>query len=159
MHSPRSDCLLNAGTLILVRGALTLYRSMTHVFICALVLKISCVYYAPGSEVEEMLVLKSDITMSGEIAYPNKFLESLLQTQVVVKLKWENIEFLGTLLSFDERMNIHLGEAHEYVSGETIDGASGDIIIRCNNILYIRPKPDIYPSPSAGQDIGADEEE
>lgn len=96
--------------------------------------------------------------MTNEIAYPNKFLESLLQAQVVVKLKWENIEFVGTLLSFDERMNIHLGEAHEYVGGETIEGASGDIIIRCNNILYIRPKPDIYPSPVKAPELSDDEE-
>ena len=80
-----------------------------------------------------------------EAKYPIKFLEALLQTQVVVKLKWENIEFLGTLLSYDERMNIHLGQAQEFIGGQAEEGIAGDIIIRCNNILHIRPKPEIYP--------------
>ena len=80
-----------------------------------------------------------------EAKYPIKFMEALLQTQVVVKLKWENIEFMGTLLSYDERMNIHLGQAQEFIGGRAEEGVAGDIIIRCNNILHIRPKPDIYP--------------
>ena len=40
-------------------------------------------------------------------------------------------------MSTDAYMNIQLSEASEYVNGE-FAGPLGEIVIRCNNILYIR---------------------
>lgn len=89
--------------------------------------------------------------------YPQKFMDSLLNKEIVIKLKWENIEYVGTLISFDERMNIHLAETSEYVNGKT-EGVMGDIVLRCNNILHIRPKPDVYPPQVISPQLELDED-
>ena len=43
---------------------------------------------------------------------------------------------LGTLASVDQYMNVQMGNAVEYID-EQNKGPLGDILIRCNNILYI----------------------
>lgn len=77
--------------------------------------------------------------------FPVPFLTNLMETKVIVRLKW-GLEYIGTLVSFDNRMNIHLRDADEYTTiGSKSDGHVGDVLIRCNNILHIRPKPENYP--------------
>jgi small nuclear ribonucleoprotein F len=44
--------------------------------------------------------------------------------------------FLGDLVSVDQYMNVQLGNAVEYID-EQNKGPLGEILIRCNNILYI----------------------
>jgi small nuclear ribonucleoprotein F len=41
------------------------------------------------------------------------------------------------LLSVDNYMNLQLGEAEEFLDG-LLQGKLGEILIRCNNVLYIR---------------------
>lgn len=84
---------------------------------------------------------------------PGPFLSSLKYDsetntcEVIVRLKW-GMEYVGKLVSFDKRMNIHLRDAIEVVGGQQQGGVMGDILIRCNNILHIRQKPPgQYPSP------------
>ena len=43
---------------------------------------------------------------------------------------------VGALASVDQYMNVQLGNAVEYID-EQNKGPLGDILIRCNNILYI----------------------
>jgi hypothetical protein len=43
---------------------------------------------------------------------------------------------LGVLVSVDQYMNVQLGNAIEYID-EQNKGPLGEILIRCNNILYI----------------------
>lgn len=43
----------------------------------------------------------------------------------------------GYLKSFDEYMNLQLLNSEEWVDG-TFKGSLGEILIRCNNVLYIR---------------------
>ncbi|KAL4438450.1 hypothetical protein ABPG74_009489 [Tetrahymena malaccensis] len=74
--------------------------------------------------------------MSNFVVNPKPFLEDLLGKQIVVKLKW-GWELKGTLLSTDLYMNLHLLNAEEWVKGEN-KGTLGEILIRCNNVLYIR---------------------
>ena len=81
--------------------------------------------------------------MTNKLLYPTPFLSSLIGQPIVVRLKW-GMEYVGLLVSFDERTNIHLRECEEWISGNK-EGQMGDILIRCNNILHIRPKPSIYP--------------
>lgn len=77
--------------------------------------------------------------------FPPQFLTSLIGKQVIVRLKW-GLEYCGTLKNYDLRMNIHLCDAEEFVTvGGQSEGKMGDVLIRCNNILHIRPKPDNYP--------------
>ncbi|KAJ3108244.1 hypothetical protein HDU97_001778 [Phlyctochytrium planicorne] len=67
---------------------------------------------------------------------PKPFLNTLTGKPVMVKLKW-GMEYKGYLLSVDSYMNIQLANAEEYVDGAST-GALGEVLIRCNNVLYIR---------------------
>lgn len=88
-------------------------------------------------------------------SFPAPFLSSLMETKIIVRLKW-GMEYIGTLVSFDTRMNIHLRDAEEYTTiGAERDGVVGDVLIRCNNILHIRPKPDNYPLPQKDDDANS----
>jgi small nuclear ribonucleoprotein F len=71
---------------------------------------------------------------------PKPFLAELTGKRVVVKLKW-GMEYKGVLLSVDNYMNLQLAHTEEFVNG-ILQGALGEILIRCNNVLYVRALPD-----------------
>ena len=58
---------------------------------------------------------------------------------MIVKLKW-GMEYKGTLVSTDSYMNVQLANTEEFVDGQ-FNGNIGEVLIRCNNILYIRAAP------------------
>ena len=68
-----------------------------------------------------------------------RFLNDLTGKDVIVKLKW-GMEYEGKLLSVDSYMNVQLGDAKEYIDGQ-LAGALGEILIRCNNVMYMRQAP------------------
>eukprot|EP00054_Salpingoeca_dolichothecata_P037404 m.10812 g.10812 ORF g.10812 m.10812 type:complete len:81 (+) comp7493_c0_seq1:247-489(+) len=47
------------------------------------------------------------------------------------------MEYKGVLLSMDSYMNLQLANAEEFIDGAH-SGNLGEILIRCNNVLYIR---------------------
>lgn len=47
----------------------------------------------------------------------------------------------GFLVSTDAYMNVQLANAEEYIDGN-FAGALGEVLIRCNNVLYIRGVPE-----------------
>ena len=55
---------------------------------------------------------------------------------VVVRLKWGS-EYKGYLVSYDAYMNLQLASTEEFVDGQST-GTLGEVLIRCNNVLYIR---------------------
>ena len=55
---------------------------------------------------------------------------------VRVKLKW-GMEYQGTLLSTDSYMNLQMEKTEEYIDGQ-FAGMLGEVLIRCNNVLYIK---------------------
>ena len=67
---------------------------------------------------------------------PKPFLNGLTGKPVIVKLKWGH-ECKGFLVSVDGYMNLQLDKAEEYVEGNCT-GNLGEVLIRCNNVLYIR---------------------
>mmetsp|Transcript_27167 Transcript_27167/g.20326 ORF Transcript_27167/g.20326 Transcript_27167/m.20326 type:complete len:84 (+) Transcript_27167:45-296(+) len=67
---------------------------------------------------------------------PKPFLGDLTGRPVIVKLKW-GMEYKGTLMSVDSYMNVQLNNTEEYVDGE-LSGNLGEVLIRCNNVMYIR---------------------
>ena len=67
---------------------------------------------------------------------PRPFLGELVGKPVVVRLKWGQ-EYRGLLTSFDSYMNFRLADTEEWMNGE-LAGALGDVMIRCNNVLYVR---------------------
>lgn len=58
---------------------------------------------------------------------------------VKVKLKW-GMEYQGKLESTDAYMNLQLTECEEFVDGQ-FAGFLGEVLIRCNNVLYVRAMP------------------
>ncbi|GAM85131.1 hypothetical protein ANO11243_031350 [Dothideomycetidae sp. 11243] len=67
---------------------------------------------------------------------PRPMLQELVNDQVIVRLKWGETEYHGRLVSVDSYMNIQLSEALEIIDGEE-KGVLGNILIRCNNVLWI----------------------
>lgn len=67
---------------------------------------------------------------------PKPFLKSLIDKEVNVRLKWNNTEYRGILLSVDNYMNLQLDEAVEFIDAEE-KGKIGEIFIRCNNVLFV----------------------
>ena len=101
--------------------------------------------------------------MSGAMPVnPKPFLNSLTGKSVMVKLKWgheykgktklyqypHNINkivdikiysliSLGYLVATDGYMNLQLANTEEYIDGAQT-GNLGEVLVRCNNVLYIR---------------------
>lgn len=67
---------------------------------------------------------------------PKPFLNGLTGKAVVVKLKWGH-EYKGYLVSVDGYMNIQLANTEEHIDGN-LTGNLGEVLIRCNNVMYIR---------------------
>lgn len=76
------------------------------------------------------------MSATGMILNPKPFLNGLTGKPVVVRLKW-GMEYRGYLVSVDNYMNVQLANTEEYVDNK-LAGALGEVLIRCNNILYIR---------------------
>ncbi|KAF5832449.1 hypothetical protein DUNSADRAFT_11649 [Dunaliella salina] len=71
---------------------------------------------------------------------PKPYLNDLTGKQVIVKLKW-GMEYKGYLVSVDSYMNLQLASTEEYIDGQSV-GALGEVLIRCNNVLYMRGVPE-----------------
>ncbi|XP_037932202.1 small nuclear ribonucleoprotein F [Teleopsis dalmanni] len=67
---------------------------------------------------------------------PKPFLNGLTGKAVIIKLKWGH-EYKGYLVSVDGYMNMQLANTEEHVDGQ-IAGNLGEVLIRCNNVLYIK---------------------
>ena len=75
-----------------------------------------------------------------QIVNPKPFLKDLTGKAVVVKLKW-GMEYKGFLVSVDSYMNLQLAGTEEFIDGK-MTGALGEVLIRCNNVLYLRGVPE-----------------
>lgn len=71
---------------------------------------------------------------------PKPFLADLTGKPVIAKLKW-GMEYKGFLVSVDAYMNLQLASTEEWVDG-VFSGALGEVLIRCNNVLYLRGVPE-----------------
>lgn len=56
---------------------------------------------------------------------------------IVVRLKWGETEYKGRLVSTDSYMNIQLTNAQEFID-QKFTSDLGQILIRCNNVLWIK---------------------
>lgn len=75
-------------------------------------------------------------TQSQFIVNPKPFLSDLTGRSVKVKLKW-GMEYQGKLESADAYMNLCLTGCEEFIDGQ-FAGFLGEVLIRCNNVLYIQ---------------------
>lgn len=71
---------------------------------------------------------------------PAQALHDSVGNQVVVRSKWGPC-FVGTLVSVDEYMNVLLKDSQVQDPSEEKPTQVGDMLIRCNNVLYIRQVP------------------
>merc|ERR1711990_1421666 len=71
---------------------------------------------------------------------PKPFLADLTGKSIIVKLKW-GMEYKGFLVSVDAYMNLQLASTEEYIDGN-FTGSLGEVLIRCNNVLYLRAAPE-----------------
>ncbi|KAK4540511.1 hypothetical protein LTR36_009149 [Oleoguttula mirabilis] len=67
---------------------------------------------------------------------PRPMLQSLVNEEVIIRLKWGQTEYTGRLVSVDSYMNIQLSGAEEWMNGKNV-GSLGQVLIRCNNVLWI----------------------
>ncbi len=47
------------------------------------------------------------------------------------------MEYKGYLVSVDSYMNLQLANTEEFIDGQSV-GMLGEVLIRCNNVLYMR---------------------
>ena len=59
-------------------------------------------------------------------------LQSLVDNEVIIRLKWGQAEYTGRLVSVDSYMNVQLSGAEEWIDGKS-NGILGQVLIR-----YIR---------------------
>ncbi|EMD58374.1 hypothetical protein COCC4DRAFT_35065 [Bipolaris maydis ATCC 48331] len=75
---------------------------------------------------------------------PRPLLQSLVDKDIVVRLKWGETEYKGRLVSVDLYMNIQLSNTEEFVNGVS-SGTLGQVLIRCNNVLWIGKAEEVEP--------------
>ncbi|MBC7113062.1 MAG: ribonucleoprotein [Candidatus Methanomethylicia archaeon] len=68
---------------------------------------------------------------------PLRLLNKALHNQILVKLK-DGHEYIGNLVKYDQTMNLILVDAVEAVDDGNPVAKYGKILVRGNNILYIR---------------------
>ena len=74
--------------------------------------------------------------MQSQPVNPKPFLTELIEKAVEVKLKW-GMTYKGILVAFDNYMNFQLINTEEWIDGQC-RGNIGEVLIRCNNVLYVR---------------------
>ena len=67
-----------------------------------------------------------------------------------VRLKW-GMEYTGLLISVDSYMNLQLQNTQEIIDGKTT-GELGEVLIRCNNVLFIRGVPEVEKEEDVAMD-------
>ncbi|KAL8931123.1 MAG: hypothetical protein Q9208_000227 [Pyrenodesmia sp. 3 TL-2023] len=89
----------------------------------------------PGGELTDPFEEFNSVTLhhdgDGEIVEG----ESVNET-VIIRLKWGQTEYKGRLVSVDSYMNVQLAGTEEFVDGKST-GTLGQVLIRCNNVLWI----------------------
>ena len=70
------------------------------------------------------------------VVNPKPFLNGLLGKAIMCKLKWGH-EYKGYLVSVDGYMNLQMAQTEEFIDGNCT-GNLGDVLVRCNNVLYVR---------------------
>ncbi|KAM3427445.1 hypothetical protein MY4824_009437, partial [Beauveria thailandica] len=72
---------------------------------------------------------------------PRPMLQELVDKTVSVRLKWGETEYKGKLVSLDAYMNLQLANTQEYIA-DKFTADLGQVLIRCNNVLWIRGAED-----------------
>lgn len=79
--------------------------------------------------------------MSEKSRKPLNTLQKAINKPVIVRLKGE-LEYRGTMSNVDAYMNVILTDAEEYAAG-SLSANFGKVVIRGNNVIFIKIQPDI----------------
>jgi small nuclear ribonucleoprotein F len=101
------------------------------------------------------IIVSHLISQSQFIVNPKPFLADLTGQLVKIKLKW-GMEYQGKLESADAYMNVQLTGCEEFIDGQ-FAGFLGEVLIRCNNVLYIQAAPKEEGAGAAGGDVAMKE--
>ena len=89
------------------------------------------------------------------IVNPKPFLADLVGKVVRVRLKW-GMEYQGKLASSDAYMNLQLLNTEEFINGE-LAGSLGEVLVRCNNVLYIKAAENQVEDDDGGKSAPQDD--
>ncbi|KAJ4327914.1 hypothetical protein N0V84_001587 [Fusarium piperis] len=81
------------------------------------------------------LTLINTAKMSFAPLNPRPMLQDLVSRTVLVRLKWGEVEYKGTLVSVDSYMNLQLSGTEEYIADKPT-GSLGQVLIRYNLTLF-----------------------
>lgn len=81
------------------------------------------------------------ITLSQTVKKPLTTLQRAINKHVVVRLK-NDIEYKGRMSNIDPYMNVILQSAEEY-NRDTLSANYGKVVIRGNNVLFVRIQDDL----------------
>ena len=81
-------------------------------------------------------VIYINIIIQQILINPKPFLLTLINKPVLIRLKW-GIEYKGILVSYDKYMNFQLKNTEEIIDNQ-ITGSLGDVLVRCNNVLFVK---------------------
>ncbi|KAJ9626635.1 hypothetical protein H2204_010023 [Knufia peltigerae] len=84
----------------------------------------------------EIVPESQPVTMNFTPLNPRPLLQNLINDEVIIRLKWGQTEYKGRLVSVDSYMNIQLSNTEEYIDRKHT-GTLGEVLIRCNNVLWI----------------------
>ena len=79
--------------------------------------------------------------MSESIKKPINILQKAVHKQVSIRLKNDH-EYKGKMMNIDQYMNVILTDAEEHSDG-SLKANYGKLVIRGNNVLFIRVKSDL----------------
>jgi small nuclear ribonucleoprotein len=72
---------------------------------------------------------------------PLNTLQKAINKPVIVRLK-SDVEYRGKMSNVDAYMNVILADAEEYADG-SLSANYGRVVIRGNNVIFIKIQPDI----------------
>ena len=87
--------------------------------------------YVPSNLARRPLTTNGALTKSGVTD------TSRINKPTIIRLKWGDTEYHGTLVSVDSYMNAQMRDTKEYQNGK-FSGNLGEVLFRCNNILWFR---------------------
>ena len=70
--------------------------------------------------------------------FPNKKVQTLIGTRVLVEMKGNKHALEGKLESADDNLNLHLVDTYEIVDGVK-ERSLGSVVLRGNNIILLCP--------------------
>ncbi len=90
---------------------------------------------------QRLEVVKENIQLSETMKKPLSVLQKAVHKQVSIRLKNDH-EYKGKMMNIDQYMNVILTNAEEY-NNNSLLANYGNLVIRGNNVLFIKIESDL----------------